>query len=85
MQTDGNLVLYQSGTARWNSGTGHFPGSHLILQSDGNLVIYDTTGRPRWDTRTSSNGSATRLAVQTDGNVVLYSGTAAIWNTHTTL
>jgi len=41
MQTDGNLVLYDTaGQAHWNSGTEGNPGAFLNVQDDGNLVVY---------------------------------------------
>jgi hypothetical protein len=41
MQTDGNLVLYDtSGQAQWASETGGNPGAFLNVQDDGNLVVY---------------------------------------------
>jgi hypothetical protein len=41
MQTDGNLVLYDtSNQARWASGTSNHPGAYLNMQTDGNAVVY---------------------------------------------
>jgi hypothetical protein len=41
MQADGNLVLYDANsTPYWQTGTGTFPGSQLVIQNDGNAVIY---------------------------------------------
>ena len=50
-----------------------FAGSHanLIMQEDGNLVIYDRIGRPVWETGTGGNHGATAI-FQTDGNLVIY-------------
>ena len=48
MQSDGNLVYYQNGKARWNSRTNGNPGAYLALQTDGNLVVYSSAGRPLW-------------------------------------
>jgi hypothetical protein len=57
----------------------------LILQSDGNLVIYDLgeDNRATWSSRT--NGQAVSKAVmQTDGNFVIYGPDAnALWATNT--
>jgi hypothetical protein len=58
MQTDGNLVLYDQATppnALWNSQTssqGATPpfGAYLLLQDDGNLVVY--TALPCWSAGT---------------------------------
>jgi hypothetical protein len=37
----------------WASGTDGHPGSHLVVQDDGNLVIYAPDGRPVWATGTN--------------------------------
>lgn len=45
MQTDGNLVLYDGATPIWASGTnGKGSNASLVLQNDGNLVIYADGG-----------------------------------------
>jgi hypothetical protein len=57
MQTDGNLVLYESGVAKWASntnGTGSGPYS-LNLHTDGNLVIYGN-GVAIWASNTNGQG-----------------------------
>jgi hypothetical protein len=77
MQTDGNLVLYQAGTARWWTGV-HAPGSHAVLQTDGNFVEY-TGSTPRWDSRSMGQGGDT-IRAQDDGNLVLYRATQALWS-----
>lgn len=43
----------------------------LVMQSDGNLVLYAPTGAPRWWSGTAGNPGA-ELVAQTDGNVVVY-------------
>ena len=55
----------------------------LILQADGNLVLYRTDlNRALWATDTVGSG-ATRLAMQADGNLVLYAADRAVWASHT--
>ena len=50
---DGNLVVYNaSGAAVWSSVTWGHPGAYLVVQSDGNLVIYDGAS-PIWATNTN--------------------------------
>jgi Peptidase_C39 like family len=62
----------------WRTCTGYT----LAFQGDGNLVMYNPSGRPIWATGT--NGYAQRVAFQGDGNVVLYDGNnRAIWATNT--
>lgn len=55
----------------------------MILQTDGNLVVYDRSGHPLWSTRTSGSGGANQLAMQDDGNLVLYGASGAVWSTGT--
>lgn len=50
----------------------------LVLQADGNLVLYAASNAPVWWTGTS--GPMLYLSAQTDGNVVLYdSHNRAVW------
>jgi hypothetical protein len=42
----------RGGHAVWASGTNGSPGSHLVAQSDGNVVIYRPDGHPIWATNT---------------------------------
>lgn len=52
----------------------------LILQNDGNLVIYSKGGSFVWSTQTQGSG-AVRLSMQADGNLVLYrSNGTFVWN-----
>ena len=81
-QTDGNVVLYDRGRPRWDSKTYGQATRELILQGDGNLVLYGKNGRALWHSATHGKPGA-KLAVQDDGNVVLYRGGAAIWATNT--
>lgn len=54
-------------------------GGYLIMQSDGNLVLYTSGGTPRWNTQTNGNSGA-YFNVQGDANLVVYSSTnAPLW------
>jgi hypothetical protein len=66
MQTDGNLVLYQGSSAKWESDTkGHGSGPYrLVMQNDGNLVIYDGSDKAKWASDTDDQ----------DGNCVYVQG-----------
>ena len=64
----------------------------LIMQGDGNLVLYTESNAPVWSTRTQGKG-AVRASLQDDGNLVLYTkeqdrwfhkdAAAAVWASHT--
>jgi hypothetical protein len=81
-QTDGNLVLYSSGVAKWSSGTYGEPSAELYMQPDGNLVIYGTSGQALWSSGTNGRGAST-LIMQTDGNLVIYNSSGATWSSNT--
>lgn len=77
-QTDGNVVLYGSTGALWQSATAGRPTSILTFQADGNLVLYAATasgepGPPLWHTSTGAGPrQGDLLAVQDDSNLVIY-------------
>ncbi len=55
----------------------------LILQRDGNLVLYGPRNQPLWSTNTQGN-PVERCIMQTDGNLVLYLPDGRpIWNSNT--
>lgn len=55
----------------------------LIMQTDGNLVMYNNWGRAEWDSGTEGHDGVI-LAMQGDGNLVLYApGGVAIWDAGT--
>lgn len=83
MQNDGNVVLYIDGKHYWSSGThGHLI-SRLIMQADGNLVLYGKDGIANWSSGTAGNPGA-HFTIQTDGNAVIYSsGGSALWSSGT--
>jgi hypothetical protein len=60
-QTDGNVVLYGGGGVKWSSNTVGKGGQNLIMQGDGNLCLYPSSGSAIWcsNTRTLANSSVT--------------------------
>ncbi|GMQ59930.1 hypothetical protein AN1V17_43300 [Vallitalea sediminicola] len=105
MQTGGKMVLYsKSRGVLWTSPISDYPGynhipSKLIMQLDGNLVMYHDLypsrpdpndidpvlfNMPVWDSKTYNNPGA-RLVLQDDGNLVIYQGTQPLWATGTNL
>jgi hypothetical protein len=93
IQDDGNFVLYSTKKrngndfAIWSSRTmnkGVAP-RRLIMQTDGNLVLYDKNGSVVWNSRTSLKGSGPfTLIMQDDGNLVIYEENGNYtWSTRT--
>jgi hypothetical protein len=81
MQTDCNLVLYDSGRAIWSSGTyKKAENCFLSMQYDGNLVIYSGSWA-LWSSNTQRSRGNFVVVLQRDRNVVLYG--PALWATGT--
>jgi hypothetical protein len=52
----------------------------LDMQTNGNLVEYNSSGQALWASGTYGiGGRSTYLSVQTDSNVVLYDSSGAVW------
>jgi len=54
----------------------------LVMQTDGNLVLYRQDGTAIWSSRTYGIDHV-RLQMQSDGNLVLYSDSTPVWATGT--
>ena len=73
-QGDGNLVLYVDGRPLWDSRTAGTAPGRLVMQSDGNLAVYDGSGGAVWSSGTAGHGGAL-LTLQDDGTcAVLHEG-----------
>jgi hypothetical protein len=83
MQADGNLVLRQSGAARWSSGTGAYPGAFTVVQPDGNVVLRDRNGTARWSSRTSTGASVPTVALVQNGGFYVDPEGPAVFQTFT--
>lgn len=60
---------------RWQSGTGGHPGAWTAMQTDGNFVIYTSTGQALWATGTNSSANVNSTArITSDGNLVIKNG-----------
>ncbi|CAF0752701.1 unnamed protein product [Adineta steineri] len=68
--------------AVWASDThGHGSGPyHLVLQNDGNLVLYDGKNDAKWASGTHGRYDVTHLRLQDDGNLVIYISRDEIWH-----
>ncbi|KAM0953378.1 putative bulb-type lectin domain-containing protein [Dioscorea sansibarensis] len=84
MQSDCNLVLYDNGNPIWASNTGGLAKHcYVILQSDGNLVIYNNNNHPVWASNTNVGQGYYVLILQKDRNTVIYGGARWATNTYT--
>lgn len=71
-QTDGNLVMRNpEGQAIWATGTNDTDADRFVVQTDGNVVLYEGS-EAIWATDTNGNPGA-YFAIQGDGNLVVYS------------
>ncbi|MER6125267.1 hypothetical protein ABT173_22045 [Streptomyces sp. NPDC001795] len=95
VQPDGNVVMYRKrdGKAIWSTGTYGHSGAYVYMQSDGNLVVYTSSGGPGlggalWSTHTNGHTGA-YATMQNDGNFVVYksgggpSTGGALWSSNT--
>ncbi|MFJ6901940.1 hypothetical protein [Streptomyces hokutonensis] len=56
--------------------------ARLVMQTDGNLVVYDELSQPRWGSDTVGHGW--RATLQDDGNFVVYTrSNQAVWGSGT--
>jgi len=54
MKHYGRLVIHNgNGKDIWASDNERHPGAYLIVQNDGNVVIYDSQNKPLWSTGTN--------------------------------
>jgi hypothetical protein len=67
MQSHGNLVLYApgAGSALWTTGTNPSTGAYAELQTDGNFVVYSSTGTALWYSGTNDYRGSTLCTDQT--------------------
>lgn len=82
LQTDGNLVLYNSTRAIWASNTVGSNAQKLVMQPDGNLVLYSKNGTALWSSNTAGK-STSAFYVQKDGNLVIYNTVGPTWASRT--
>lgn len=82
MQGDGNLTLKGDGTL-WKENTKQ-AGSYVVMQNDGNLVLYTADGEKWWSSGTDDSSGA-YLRVTDGGNLVVYTegGGKARWESGT--
>lgn len=85
LQRNGNLALYSNFKLVWETGTQGRSTGRLVMQSDGNLVLYDGGNSALWSAQTNGNSGAW-LQINTDGNMVVYRpGNTPAWATYYTI
>lgn len=53
MQADGNFVLFRNTKAIWDTSTSGKRGAMLLMEDDGNLVLYDIRDAVLWQSNTA--------------------------------
>ena len=83
-QDDGNICLYYRGIPLWCTWTIGKNPDRLTMQADGNLVVYDTSNRPIWNSGTAQySGQNIYMRVEDYGNMVVYANWIYRWATKT--
>jgi len=98
LEPNGDLVLYRvKGALKklapgvtikvshlWSSNTGNYPGAYLVIQTDGNLVLY--WHPPYWPTQSiwsypywTRGIVGANLHLMNNGALVLFNGTEPVW------
>lgn len=72
MQSDGNLVEYRATHVLFSTRTGGHPGARLVMQRNGDLVLYSAANRPLWSSATAGHAGAF-LVLANSGTLELYS------------
>ncbi len=89
---DGNLCVYhyannKQGRFVWGSMKYGFKNARLVMQNDGNLVVYDGKNKPRWSSKTHPNYNAkfknpknkpVMLKLENDGTLKLYTKSGVV-------
>lgn len=91
IQSDGNFVIYKSEVfhyknAIWSSRTNGkgTPPYYLIMQDDGNLVIYDKEEKAIWSSKTHKMGKKPFcLKIANSGKLNIFDGeNVMLWNSN---
>jgi hypothetical protein len=97
VENNGTIVIYSGSTLIWGAYPTLLPNGSLlpgqtlsspnaafyvVLQGDGNLVEYTSTGTPLWDSRTGGH-TVTKMTMESNGALVLLDGATVVWSTGT--
>lgn len=80
MQSDGNLVSYNTATNKvgFRTNTNGKPVQRAIMQVDGNFVLYGANNNVYWYSCNSPLYAWSFLIMQNDGNVVMYTPSGSV-------
>ncbi|CAJ1082565.1 mannose-specific lectin-like [Xyrichtys novacula] len=81
LKNDGKLVI-SGWKETWESKTCGSNSSHVAVQPDGNVVLYDNYKSPKWSTDTYVNGAnyKCRFELTDEGNLVLFKDDVLSWS-----
>ena len=91
-QDDGNLCIYKTADNGfvWGSMVNGFSGATMIMQTDGNLVVYDASNVDKWSSKThpffdskfnDTANSPVKVVLEDTGALVLYNAAgSAMWS-----
>jgi hypothetical protein len=86
LQSDGNVVIYErQGEYEkpiWATGTNDRAVDRLVMQHDGNLVLYSPGQSPLWSSGTVGRTNSF-VVMQSDGNLVIYAPGDPVWASDT--
>lgn len=90
MHANGNAVLYRPSPGGrvplWATDTAGNPGARLVMEEDGNLVVYDVSDRVLW-TNQQRGAAGSALVIRPNGNLVqvqpIDGGRREVWSTGT--
>jgi hypothetical protein len=80
MQRDGNVVEYTAGRPIWWTGTGHNPGSRLLMRKNGRLVVLNPTGHVLWSSQVAGGDGTATLNLNDNATVSVDAGTSVLWS-----
>jgi len=84
LRQDGLLKLQTDSQVKWTPPSAGSD-AKLVMQPDGNLVLYSKQGNAIWNSGTSGNSGASAF-VQEDGNFVIYTSSGTeVWSSATSI
>jgi len=80
MQTDGNLVEYGGGRPIWSTDTQGNSGDRAVMQDDGNLVVYSSSGAALWSSGTGGHSGTFTLVLEDTAGLVIDGPSGTLWS-----